>query len=156
MLRALALRVPELSVLIILIAAGYIVMAVFSRVHATEVLTPFSMWLIIIASFIISMVIAIIAVIAGIGGGVMFTPIMLGFTSIDSLVVRATGLVVAMFGGLISSGPFMKARLANLRVTFFARSPSLLELSPAVSAPSICTTFWEPKVTARFAFRSGF
>jgi uncharacterized membrane protein YfcA len=123
MLQALALRVPELSVLIILIACGYIVMAVFSKVHATQVLTPLSMWLVIIGSFFISTVIAIIAVIAGIGGGVMFTPIMLGFTSIDSLVIRATGLVVAMFGGLISSGPFMKTRLANLRVTFYCAVP---------------------------------
>ena len=66
-LRALVLRVPELSVLIILIACGYIVMAVFSKVHVTQVLTPLSMWLIIVGSFFISMVIAIIAVIAGIG-----------------------------------------------------------------------------------------
>ena len=53
----------------------------------------------------------------------IFTPIMLGFTSIDSLVIRATGLVVAMFGGLISSGPFMKTKLANLRVTFYCAVP---------------------------------
>ena len=135
MLRALALRVPELTVLIILIAAGYIVMAVCSKVNATQVLTPLSMWLIIIGSFLISTIIAIIAVIAGIGGGVMFTPIMLGFTSIDSLVVRATGLVVAMFGGLISSGPFMKTKLANLRVTFYCAVPITIgALAGSVSA----------------------
>jgi len=134
-LRALVLRVPELSILIILIACGYIVMAVFSKVQATQVLTPLSMWLIIIGSFFISMVIAIIAVIAGIGGGVMFTPIMLGFTSIDSLVIRATGLVVAMFGGLISSGPFMKTKLANLRVTFYCAVPIAIgALAGSVSA----------------------
>jgi hypothetical protein len=133
--RSLALRVPELSILIILITCGYIVMAVFSKVHATQVLTPLSMWLVIIGSFLISTVIAIIAVIAGIGGGVMFTPIMLGFTSIDSLVIRATGLVVAMFGGLISSGPFMKTRLANLRVTFYCAVPITIgALSGSVSA----------------------
>jgi hypothetical protein len=110
-------------------------MAVFSKVHVTQVLTPLSMWLIIVGSFFISMVIAIIAVIAGIGGGVMFTPIMLGFTSIDSLVIRATGLVVAMFGGLISSGPFMKTKLANLRVTFFCAVPITIgALTGSVSA----------------------
>ena len=134
-LHALVLRVPELSILIILITCGYVVMLVFSKVHTTQVLTPLSMWLIIIASFLISTVIAIIAVIAGIGGGVMFTPIMLGFTSIDSLVIRATGLVVAMFGGLISSGPFMKARLANLRVTFYCAVPIAIgALTGSVSA----------------------
>ncbi|MEJ2166810.1 MAG: sulfite exporter TauE/SafE family protein [Desulfobacterales bacterium] len=135
MLMALASRVPELSILIVLIAVGYIVMAVFSRTQATQILTPLSMWLIIIGSFIISTVIAIIAVIAGIGGGVMFTPIMLGFTSIDSLVVRATGLVVAMFGGLISSGPFMKTKLANLRVTFYCAVPITIgALTGSISA----------------------
>ena len=37
-LRALALSVPELSILIILITCGYVVMAVFSKVQATQVL----------------------------------------------------------------------------------------------------------------------
>jgi uncharacterized membrane protein YfcA len=119
----MAISVPELTILILLLVGGYTIMAVFSKVQGTQVLSPFSMWLIIVGSFLISTAIAIIAVIAGIGGGVIFTPIMLGFTSMDSLVIRATGLVVAMFGGLISSGPFMKSRLANLRVVFFCGVP---------------------------------
>jgi uncharacterized membrane protein YfcA len=121
--RHLVTSVPELTVLILLLVGGYIVMAVFSKVQGTQILDPLSMWLIIVGSFLISTAIAIIAVIAGIGGGVIFTPIMLGFTSMDSLVIRATGLVVAMFGGLISSGPFMKSRLANLRIVFFCGVP---------------------------------
>ena len=115
--------VPELTILILLLIGGYLVMGVFSKVQGTPILDPLSMWLIIVGSFLISTAIAIIAVIAGIGGGVIFTPIMLGFTSMDSLVIRATGLVVAMFGGLISSGPFMKNRLANLRIVFFCGVP---------------------------------
>jgi uncharacterized protein len=67
--------------------------------------------------FVLSVGIAIISVIAGIGGGVLFTPIMLAFTSVDSLVIRATGLIVAMFSGLIATGPFMRSGLANLRVS---------------------------------------
>jgi len=67
--------------------------------------------------FLLSFAIAVIAVIAGIGGGVLFTPIMLAFTSVDSLIVRATGLIVAMFSGLVSTGPFMRSGLANLRVS---------------------------------------
>lgn len=67
--------------------------------------------------FLLSFAIAVIAVIAGIGGGVLFTPIMLAFTSVDSLIVRATGLIVAMFSGLVSTGPFMRTGLANLRVS---------------------------------------
>ncbi len=70
-----------------------------------------------LAFFMISFCIAVVAVMAGIGGGVLFTPIMLAFTSVDSLIVRATGLVVAMFSGLISSGPFMKSGIGNLRIS---------------------------------------
>ena len=121
-IRRLVTSVPELTILILLVVGGYIVMAVSSKVQGTQILDPLSMWLIIVGSFLISTAIAIIAVIAGIGGGVIFTPIMLGFTSMDSLVIRATGLVVAMFGGLISSGPFMKSRLANVRIVFFCRA----------------------------------
>jgi hypothetical protein len=44
---------------------------------------------------------------------------MLAFTPVDSLIVRATGLIVAMFSGLVSTGPFMKRGLANLRICIF-------------------------------------
>ncbi|MFC1994573.1 sulfite exporter TauE/SafE family protein [Chloroflexota bacterium] len=41
---------------------------------------------------------------------------MLAFTPVDSLIVRATGLIVAMFSGLVSTGPFMRRGLANLKL----------------------------------------
>ena len=69
--------------------------------------------------FFLSFGIALVAVIGGIGGGVLFTPFMLAFTSVDSLIVRATGLIVAMFSGLISTGPFMRGGLANLKICVF-------------------------------------
>lgn len=135
--RRLVTSVPELTILILLTVGGYLFMAVFSKVQGTPVLDPLSMWLIIVGSFLISTAIAIIAVIAGIGGGVIFTPIMLGFTSMDSLVIRATGLVVAMFGGLISSGPFMKSRLANLRIVFYCGVP----ITIGALAGSVCAIY---------------
>lgn len=71
-------------------------------------------------SFFMSFGIALIAVMGGIGGGVLFTPIMLAFTDVNSLIVRATGLIVAMFSGLISTGPFMRRGLANLKICILA------------------------------------
>ena len=71
---------------------------------------------ILLGFFLLSFAIACIAVIAGIGGGVIFTPIMLAFTGVDSVIVRGTGLIVAMFSGLVSTGPFMRRGLANLRI----------------------------------------
>ena len=69
--------------------------------------------------FLLSFAIACIAVVAGIGGGVLFTPLMLAFTPVDSLIVRGTGLIVAMFSGLISTGSFMKSGLGNLKLSMY-------------------------------------
>lgn len=120
---SLITAVPELTVLILFAAAAYTIMGVFSQVESTESLSANSVWLIVFGSFIVSTAIAVFAVLAGIGGGVVFTPLMLGFTSIDTLVIRATGLVVAMFSGLISSGPFMKKGLANIRLVVYGAIP---------------------------------
>jgi uncharacterized membrane protein YfcA len=41
---------------------------------------------------------------------------MLAFTGVNSVVVRGTGLIVAMFSGLISTGIFIKKRISNYRL----------------------------------------
>jgi len=73
-----------------------------------------------------STIIAILSVIAGVGGGVLYTPIMLAFTSVDTLIVRATGLVVAMFSGLISTGPFMRSGLADIKIVLYCAVPFVI------------------------------
>jgi uncharacterized membrane protein YfcA len=47
---------------------------------------------------------------------------MLAFTGVDTLIVRATGLIVAMFSGLVSTGPFMRRGLANLKICLLSCS----------------------------------
>ncbi len=83
-------------------------------------LGPEALSLLGIGFFVLSFAIASIAVMAGIGGGVLFTPIMLAFTPVDSLIIRGTGLVVAMFSGLVSSGPFMRSGLGNLKLSLYS------------------------------------
>lgn len=127
--------IPELTFLTVLIAVSYIIMGIFSRIPGTEVLSSSFILGIIISSFLLSTAIAVVAVIAGVGGGVIFTPIMLGFTSIDTLVIRATGLVVAMFSGLISTGPFMRKGLSDVRIVYFCSIPIIVgAIAGAVSA----------------------
>jgi uncharacterized protein len=72
---------------------------------------------IVFGFFLLSFAIAIIAVLAGIGGGVIYTPIMLAFTPVDSLIVRATGLLVAMSSGIVSSGPLLRRGVGNLKLS---------------------------------------
>ena len=80
----------------------------------------------IVLSFLCSALIAVIAVIAGVGGGVIFTPILLAFTSIDTLIIRSTGLVVAMFSGLVSTGPLMRKGLADVKLVFLGALPIIV------------------------------
>ncbi len=78
---------------------------------------------IIVISFFVSLIIAVVAVIAGVGGGVIFTPLLLAFTSFDTLLIRSTGLVVAMFSGLISTGPLMKKGLSDIKLVMLGAIP---------------------------------
>ena len=119
-------RIPELSLLIFGTIIIYIAMGMLSQLNDTNILTADGAWALIVGSFLMSFIIAIVAVIGGVGGGVLFTPVMLGFTSIDSLLVRSTGLVVAMFSGLVSSGPFMRKGLADIRIVFYCAIPIII------------------------------
>jgi len=73
--------------------------------------------------FLICTIIGIVAVLAGVGGGVIFTPLLMGFTAIDSYVIRATGLTVAMAGALVAGRPFLRRGLANIRLLFLTAVP---------------------------------
>lgn len=109
----------EVSVMVLTLIVSYAAIFLISIGAETPAggMSTMQIGLVSLGFFLLSFAIAIIAVIAGIGGGVLFTPIMLAFTSVDSLIVRATGLIVAMFSGLVSTGPFMRSGLANLRVS---------------------------------------
>lgn len=76
-----------------------------------------------IALFLVTLLIGIIAVLGGTGGGVLFTPIMMGFTPINSYIIRATGLFVALAGSLIAARPFLRKGLANIKLLLFAAVP---------------------------------
>jgi uncharacterized membrane protein YfcA len=53
----------------------------------------------------------------------VFTPLMMGFTSIDSYIIRGTGLVIAMATGLMASRRFLGRGLANIKIVLFAGVP---------------------------------
>ncbi|MFC1856782.1 sulfite exporter TauE/SafE family protein [Thermodesulfobacteriota bacterium] len=111
----------EVNIMLTVLILSYIAMALFSWGVDTPPgqMSGVAIWGWIFGFFFLSFAIALVAVIGGIGGGVLFTPFMLAFTPVDSLIVRATGLIVAMFSGLVSTGPFMRGGLANLRICIF-------------------------------------
>ncbi|HED30850.1 MAG TPA: sulfite exporter TauE/SafE family protein [Prosthecochloris aestuarii] len=66
--------------------------------------------------FVFSFFLGIIAVIAGVGGGVLFVPIVSSFFPFHIDYVRAAGLLVALSGALSAGAPLLKQGLANLRL----------------------------------------
>lgn len=104
------------AVVISFIALGLISMLSNTPLEVAGQMGNREIFLWLLAFFMLSFAIAIVSVIAGIGGGVIFTPVMLAFTNVDSMVVRATGLIVAMFSGLMATGIFMKKGLGNFKM----------------------------------------
>lgn len=69
--------------------------------------------------FFISLGVGFLGTLCGIGGGVLWSPIAMAFTPMNSVVIRGCGLIVAMFNGLVASGPLMKRGLGNIRLVLF-------------------------------------
>lgn len=135
-------RTPELLLLIALAALTFGSIAAFGHLDPQAGLSVQTVVLILLGSFLMSVAIAIFAVVAGIGGGIIFTPLLLGFTNIDTLVVRATGLVVAMFSGLISAGPLLRRGIADLRLVFYCGLPITVgALAGAAAAAALARYF---------------
>jgi uncharacterized membrane protein YfcA len=111
----------EINIMLAILIIAYIAMALISWGAETPAdgMSGGAIWGWLLGFFLMSFAIGLVAVITGIGGGVLFTPFMLAFTSVDSLIVRATGLIVAMFSGLVSTGPLMRGGLANLKICIF-------------------------------------
>lgn len=136
------LKSPWLEVLVMvgLMVISYVGMLLFAIGADTPEggMEAINIVMVLIGFFLLSYAIAVVAVIGGIGGGVIFTPVMLAFTEVNSLIVRATGLVVAMFSGLVSSGPFMRQGLANLKICITLGMPTALgALLGAIAALAI-------------------
>lgn len=80
-------------------------------------------WVWVIALFVFTFLLGIVAVIAGVGGGVLYVPIVSSFFPFHIDFVRGTGLLVALAGALSAGSPLLRKGLANLKL---AMSMSLI------------------------------
>ncbi len=89
--------------------------------------TPWWVWP--LALFAVCFVLGMIAVPAGIGGGVLFVPIVSGFFPFHLDFVRGAGLLVALSGALAAGPGLLRAGLADIRLalplTLFASSGAI-------------------------------
>jgi len=75
-----------------------------------------SWWFWPLILFIVTFVMGIFAVLGGVGGGVLFVPIVSGFFPFHLDFVRGTGLLVALSGALAAGPGLLKMNLASLRL----------------------------------------
>lgn len=73
-------------------------------------------WIWPILLFVVSFLIGIVAVLSGVGGGVLFVPIVSGFFPFHLDFVRCAGLLVALSGALAAGPELLKKGLADLRL----------------------------------------
>ncbi len=103
---------------IVLIGLGFFEVA-FAEVHAAEAVAqtsslPWWAWPLIL--FVVTFVLGILAVLGGVGGGVLFVPIIGGFFPFHIDFVRGAGLLVALAGALAAGPGLLKKGLADLRL----------------------------------------
>ncbi len=83
---------------------------------ASPVISAFQWWAWPLALFLVAFLIGIVAVLAGVGGGVLFVPIVSGLFPFHLDFVRSAGLLLAL-AGAISAGPGLLASgMASLRL----------------------------------------
>lgn len=116
------LRICAIAMALVLVLLLCSASSVFAAEQADPV-TPFSPLLFSLVLLFATILIGIIAVLGGTGGGVIFTPLMMGITPIDSYIIRATGLLVALAGSLIAARPFLHKGLANIKLLLLAAVP---------------------------------
>ncbi|WP_456371493.1 sulfite exporter TauE/SafE family protein [Thermodesulfatator atlanticus] len=73
-------------------------------------------WFWPLALFITTFLIGIVAVLGGVGGGVLFVPIVSGFFPFNLDFVRTAGLLVALSGALAAGPGLLMRNLASLRL----------------------------------------
>lgn len=73
-------------------------------------------WVWPLALFLVCFVLGMIAVPAGIGGGVLFVPIVGGFFPFHLDFVRGAGLLVALASALAAGPGLLRAGLADVRL----------------------------------------
>lgn len=75
---------------------------------------PWWMWPIIL--FLVTFVLGIVAVLGGVGGGVLYVPIVGGFLPFHLDFVRGAGLLVALAGALAAGPGLLRKGMADIRL----------------------------------------
>jgi len=91
-------------------------------------------WLYPLILLVLSFMLGVFAVLAGVGGGVLYVPIVSGFLPFHLDFVRGAGLIVALAGALAAGPGLLRKGFANLRL---AIPMALIASSSAIAGAMI-------------------
>jgi uncharacterized membrane protein YfcA len=89
---------------------------VVNQVVTSPAAEAVSWWVWPLVLLVVTFVMGIVAVLGGVGGGVLFVPIISGFFPFHLDFVRGCGLLVALSGALAAGPGLLKTNLASLRL----------------------------------------
>lgn len=104
----LKLRLAQIAIVLLCPAVGFAGQAAESP--------PVPWWVWPLVFFVFCFVLGIIAVLAGVGGGVLYVPLVSGFFPFHLDFVRGAGLLVALAGALAAGPGLLRRNLASLRL----------------------------------------
>ncbi len=97
-------------------------------------------WVWPLSLFVVTFLMGIVAVLGGVGGGVLFVPIISGFFPFHLDFVRGAGLLVALSGALAAGPGLLKKGMADLRlsmpVALIASSCAIVGAMVGLSLPT--------------------
>jgi uncharacterized membrane protein YfcA len=102
------------NMMIVVIFTHPLVASAAQEVGADLATKPWWFWPLIL--FVFCFGLGIIAVLAGVGGGVLYVPLVSGFFPFHIDFVRGTGLMVALAGALAAGPGLLRRNLASLRL----------------------------------------
>ncbi|HBH62867.1 MAG TPA: hypothetical protein DDX85_14240 [Nitrospiraceae bacterium] len=107
----------SLAVLSILFTVSTSVLAsTEAAAGSVEAASAHAWWFWPLILFVLSFVLGVFAVLAGVGGGVLYVPIVSGFLPFHLDFVRGAGLIVALAGALAAGPGLLRKGMADLRL----------------------------------------
>jgi uncharacterized membrane protein YfcA len=97
-------------------------------------------WVWPVALFAVTFALGIVAVLAGVGGGVLFVPMIAGFFPFHLDFVRGAGLLLALSGALAAAPALLRIGMASLRLAMpFALVGSITSIAGALAGLALPT-----------------
>jgi len=121
----------RLSVFLVVLALVAMVLAsepaIAESAAPTASALPWWAWVLLL--FVVSFLLGIVAVVAGVGGGVLFVPIVSSLFPFHLDFVRGAGLLIALAGALAAGPTLLRGGMANLQL---AMPPALTASAAAI------------------------